>query len=152
MTFDDWIKRTGLSERQIAKKLGISQTAINHYRRLQSIPGSEIMEKIEKITGGEVTGAEWLDVRRQRQESGKGPRQRKMVRRGRIDREQFSRDIRRKRARDAMTFRELEKTLCLDKAVLHRAESGERLSDDNFAVLLNWLGQPASVYLKMYRE
>ena len=51
-----------------------------------------------------------------------------------------------------MTFRRLEKALCLDKAVLHRAEAGESLSDDNFAVLLNWLGQPASVYLKIYQE
>jgi ribosome-binding protein aMBF1 (putative translation factor) len=152
MTFDDWIKRAGLSERQIAKQLGLSQMAINHYRRLQRIPQSEIMQRIKKITGGEVTGAEWLDVREQRQEARKVLRQRKTVRRWRIDRQQFSGDIRQKRARDAMTFRELEKALCLDKAVLHRAEAGESLSDDNFAVLLRWLGQPASVYLKLYLD
>jgi hypothetical protein len=93
-----------------------------------------------------------LDVRKQRQEAPTAPRQRKTVTRWRIDRQQFSRDIRQKRATDAMTFRELEKALGLDKAVLHRAETGESLSDDNFAVLLRWLGQPASVYLKKYPE
>ncbi len=153
MTFDDWIKKSGLSQRQVGEKLGVSQTAVNNYRRLQHIPEPDIRDKIEKMTGGKVTGAEWLDLWRQRREARrKGPARRKMVRRWRIDRQQFSRDIRQRRVRDGMTFRKLEKALCLDKAVLHRAEAGESLSDDNFAVLLNWLGQPASVYLKIYQE
>jgi transcriptional regulator with XRE-family HTH domain len=151
MTFDDWIKKSGLSEREVGGKLGVSQTAVNNYRRLQRIPEPDIRDKIEKMTDGKVTATEWLDLWRQRCEARrKGPRQR-IMRRWRIDRERLGSDIRQKRAREGMTFRELEKALSVDKAVLHRAEAGESLSDDNFAVLLNWLGQPASTYLKMHR-
>ena len=151
MTFDDWIKKSGLSERQVGEKLGVSQTAVNNYRRLQHIPEPDIRDKIEKMTGGKVTGAAWLDLWRERR--GARRKQARLRERGwLIDRRRFASDIRKKRARDAMTFRELEEALCLDKAVLHRAETGGRLSDDNFAVLLNWLGRPASAYLKMYRE
>ncbi len=151
MTLDDWMKKSGLSESQVGKKLGVSPLTVNRYRRIQRTPKPDIMDKIEKMTGGKVTRAAWLGLRRQQRQARR--KQARLRDRGwLIDRQQFATDIRKKRARDAMTFRELEEALCLDKAVLHRAETGGRLSDDNFAVLLNWLGEPASVYLKMYRE
>jgi transcriptional regulator with XRE-family HTH domain len=151
MTLDDWMKKSGLSESQVGEKLGVSPAAVNRYRQLKRIPKPDIMDKIEKMTGGKVTGAAWLGLRRQ-QRKARGKQARLRERGWLIDRQKFASDILKKRARDAMTFRELEEALGLDKAVLHRAESGGRLSDDNFAVLLNWLGQPASVYLKMYRR
>jgi hypothetical protein len=57
--FDEWLRKSGLSEAQVGKKLGVSQVSVHRYRTHERIPKPDVMDKIGRLSGGQVAGADW---------------------------------------------------------------------------------------------
>ncbi len=63
MKLDAYLTLHGLSERDFARRVGVSQQAVNNYRRGRRVPAPAIMRRIYEATGGLVTPADFLDLR-----------------------------------------------------------------------------------------
>jgi transcriptional regulator with XRE-family HTH domain len=60
MTFDDYIRQYGHKEEALASALGVSQAAINQWRRGKRMPRAVHIHRISELSGGEVTLADWF--------------------------------------------------------------------------------------------
>ena len=55
MTLAEWMSQQGLTEAQAALRFGVTQAAVNKYRRRLRIPRPAVMRRIAEVTGGAVT-------------------------------------------------------------------------------------------------
>lgn len=55
--FDFLIKQSGMTQREVAESIGITQSAVNHYKSGRSEPKSMELYKISKLFGKPI---EWL--------------------------------------------------------------------------------------------
>jgi transcriptional regulator with XRE-family HTH domain len=55
MRLDEYRKREGLTQRDIADMAGTTQGFISEIERGEKAPSDELAAKIEELTGGEVT-------------------------------------------------------------------------------------------------
>jgi transcriptional regulator with XRE-family HTH domain len=53
--FQDWLRLSGRSTKEIALELGVSYQAVNHWIRGVSIPRSTRLARLEDMSGGLVT-------------------------------------------------------------------------------------------------
>lgn len=57
-----WRKSNGLSQPQLAERLGLkSRVSVARYERGR-IPEKNVLERIIELTGGRVTANDWFDV------------------------------------------------------------------------------------------
>jgi 7-cyano-7-deazaguanine reductase len=54
MTLDEYLQRNDLSEREFARRIGVTQQAVNRYRNKMRLPERVVMERITEATGGAV--------------------------------------------------------------------------------------------------
>ena len=55
--FSSLIKESGVTQLEVAKKIGVSQAAINFYKNGRNMPGGEELYKISKLFGASI---DWL--------------------------------------------------------------------------------------------
>lgn len=58
MNLDEWLKKADLTETAFAKRIGLTQAAVNRYRRGQRTPSMRTARKIIEATSHEVTFAD----------------------------------------------------------------------------------------------
>ena len=59
MKLADYLAKTGLKETAFAQALKVSQVTINRYVRNERFPDPEMIDRIFKATGKQVTVADW---------------------------------------------------------------------------------------------
>jgi len=59
MTLDAYLKSKGLSEREFAERIGMSQRAVNSYVRGDRRPRWAVVVRIAQATGNAVTALDW---------------------------------------------------------------------------------------------
>ena len=68
MNLNDWMQREKLTDEKMAERLGVSRSAVTHYRAGRRMPSPYTMVDIESETKGEVKWDDmrrrWLDVRK----------------------------------------------------------------------------------------
>jgi transcriptional regulator with XRE-family HTH domain len=67
MKFSDWLKSSGLTQKEFAERIGVTQSAISHLRNNRKRPSFELMVKIEKATKGKVKLNDWRETESFRQ-------------------------------------------------------------------------------------
>jgi transcriptional regulator with XRE-family HTH domain len=61
MTLEDFKRAQGLTDDGLAQLLGLDRSSVTKIRRGKSLPSLTIIKRIRVITGGLVTGDEWID-------------------------------------------------------------------------------------------
>ena len=68
MNLEEWMKRESLTDEKMAQKIGVSRSAVTHYRAGRRMPSPFTMSDIKDATKGEVKWEDmmekWLDVKR----------------------------------------------------------------------------------------
>jgi len=68
MNLNDWMQREKLTDEKMAERLGVSRSAVTHYRAGRRMPSPYTMVDIESETKGEVKWDDmrrrWMDVRK----------------------------------------------------------------------------------------
>jgi len=68
MNLNDWMQREKLTDEKMAERLGVSRSAVTHYRAGRRMPSPYTMVDIESATKGEVKWDDmrrrWMDVRK----------------------------------------------------------------------------------------
>ena len=62
MTLHDFLKARGLSDAEMAARLGVTRQTVYRWRRGQAIPGREEMRALHQATGGEVTADDFYGL------------------------------------------------------------------------------------------
>lgn len=55
MQLDDWMKENGLSDEQLAERVGSARTTISRIRRGKRRPSWNLAARLKEVTGGKVT-------------------------------------------------------------------------------------------------
>ncbi len=63
MHLSDYMALRKLTDTEIADKLGINRTTIVKLRRRQSDPSMKLARRLQRLTRGAVTLADWPEVR-----------------------------------------------------------------------------------------
>lgn len=66
---------------------------------------------------------------------------------GYLDLKKLAADCIEKREKETITFRDFQKATGLDKATLHRVETGYAPGIDNLVIICNWLNKTVQSYL-----
>lgn len=61
MTLEDFKRARGLTDDALAQLLGLDRSSVTKIRRGKSLPSLTIIKRIRVITGGLVTGDEWIN-------------------------------------------------------------------------------------------
>lgn len=68
MNLEEWMQKESLTDEKMAKKIGVSRSAVTHYRAGRRMPSPFTMADIKNATKGEVKWEDmmekWLDVKR----------------------------------------------------------------------------------------
>ncbi len=68
MNLEEWMQRESLTDEKMAQKIGVSRSAVTHYRAGRRMPSPFTMSDIKDATKGEVKWEDmmekWLDVKR----------------------------------------------------------------------------------------
>ncbi len=62
MKLDAWAKREGLTDSELAKRLGVSQPTANRLRSGQRRPGWDVLRRIREVTDSQVTDEDFFTV------------------------------------------------------------------------------------------
>lgn len=62
MKLADWMALHGLTDDDLAQRLGVDRSSASRYRRGKQIPASTIMVKIAEVTEGEVRPDSFFDL------------------------------------------------------------------------------------------
>lgn len=60
MNLNDWMKNQKLTDEKMAERLGVSRSAVTHYRSGLRMPAPQIMLLIEAVTNEEVTARDMM--------------------------------------------------------------------------------------------
>ena len=60
MTLKDWLAKNEISNKTAAKHFGCSIYAIRKWLRGERIPRPKMQNTIKRVTGGAVTGDDWI--------------------------------------------------------------------------------------------
>jgi transcriptional regulator with XRE-family HTH domain len=58
MTLDEYRDKTGISDAELGRRVGVHRSRIHRYRTGQEFPSFRVMAMIEKVTGGKVRFAD----------------------------------------------------------------------------------------------
>jgi transcriptional regulator with XRE-family HTH domain len=62
MTLHEWMTANGLTDAEMARKLGVSQAStVSRYRRFERVPEPMFMKRIEEITKRQVTASDFIE-------------------------------------------------------------------------------------------
>jgi DNA-binding transcriptional regulator YdaS (Cro superfamily) len=68
MNLEEWMQRESLTDEKMAQKIGVSRSAVTHYRAGRRMPSPFTMSDIKDATKGEVKWEDmmekWLYVKR----------------------------------------------------------------------------------------
>ena len=56
-----YAKETGLSQRELAKRLGVDPSIVSRLLNGQMRPGLELAVRIQRLTDGRVVASSWVD-------------------------------------------------------------------------------------------
>jgi predicted transcriptional regulator len=59
MTLAQWLRRAAVSQADFARMIGVTQATVCRYVAGTRIPRRAIMTRIEQVTGGQVTAADF---------------------------------------------------------------------------------------------
>ena len=62
MQLFQWLPANGVSQRAFADKIGVSQASLSRYIKGLTMPNVVISEHIFRLTGGEVTQEDWVEL------------------------------------------------------------------------------------------
>lgn len=60
MRLTDWMALKGVTNKQLAERLGVSQVAVLRYRRGDRIPHWDILQKLTEVSDGAVMPNDFL--------------------------------------------------------------------------------------------
>lgn len=63
MTLAGWIRQSGVSQNELATRLGTSRQNVQHWLKGKSSPGLYFALALEAVTGGAIAAESWLDGR-----------------------------------------------------------------------------------------
>jgi DNA-binding transcriptional regulator YdaS (Cro superfamily) len=68
MNLEEWMQRESLTDEKMAQKIGVSRSAVTHYRAGRRMPSPFTMSDIKDATKGEVKWEDmmekWINVKR----------------------------------------------------------------------------------------
>jgi transcriptional regulator with XRE-family HTH domain len=62
MTLEEWKRARGLTDEALADLLGIERSSVTKIRRGKASPSLAVIKRIRDLTGGAVTGDEWINA------------------------------------------------------------------------------------------
>lgn len=62
MRLTDHLEQSGMTQRQLAEKIGVSERAVRRYCAGHRVPQKDILQKIYQVTGGVVTANDFVDL------------------------------------------------------------------------------------------
>jgi len=62
MTLQEYLARNGLSQAAFARRIGVSQQAVQRYVDGKRVPKRALAKKIVEVTGGQVTYQDLLEA------------------------------------------------------------------------------------------
>lgn len=62
MLLRDWREKQGLSQKEMAEKIGVYWTTVWRWEARHTKPGAADLDKIAKLTNGEVTPNDFFDL------------------------------------------------------------------------------------------
>jgi transcriptional regulator with XRE-family HTH domain len=60
MKLKDFLKKTGKTQAEFAKELGLAENTVSRYVSAGRVPLPKIMQKIKELTGGKVTPNDFI--------------------------------------------------------------------------------------------
>jgi transcriptional regulator with XRE-family HTH domain len=61
MTLKEWMSDNGLTDAEMARKLGVSQASVSRYRASRRVPEPIVMKRIEEVTNRAVTASDFIE-------------------------------------------------------------------------------------------
>jgi transcriptional regulator with XRE-family HTH domain len=62
MHLKQYMKKHDLSDKEVAKVIGLNRVSITRYRNGVITPSLDVIERIDKFTDGSVTWRDWLSA------------------------------------------------------------------------------------------